>query len=459
MKKFFVEMQAIVFILFFSLTPLLLYAQLEETNPCDAVATDIAPFKFATQSSTQFNQVASFAVDGITSDNQLFASTQIELNPWWEVDLQSIYNLKGVNILRDEAQSLSDYYILVSETAFPSNDLNSLLLLDQISSYHVASNYPSEYFYAFGEGINGRYVRIQKNGIGNLSLREIGIPGRNVENCGNGIDDDCDGLIDCDDLDCRPTIINAHIIRHPSCQICQDGSIGVQASSKKMADLRISIDGGNTFIWPKSSYTVFNNLGPGDYHIVAKNDVSGCQTEWHLNPLQLRPPTGTPNNCCNNGDFENGNFDGWTGGVGKNNKDEQPPVFNNETIDTKDDPGGYDDISHNLIGNTSGYIDQQVPNLPVINGGTGTYLVRLGDSDIYSKTARLTYCFTVDECNKNFLFNYMVVLQDPQEEHTQDEKPYFQFILRDNTLNQEVKKVKKISDANDPFFNRLVAVL
>jgi hypothetical protein len=180
------------------------------------------------------------------------------------------------------------------------------------------------------------------------------------------------------------------------------------------------------------------------------------QRPWRYNSVELKSPSGTPNGCCENSDFEFGDFDNWSGGLGFNTNPNSPPEFpnNNTTINSTDLPytPNFDERMHAIISSTSDYKEITIPTIPILKGATGAYITRLGNKASASRASRLTYCFTVEECNELFLFNYLLVMEDP-DNHSQEEKPFFRFKITDNTTNEIVKQVIRYADVNDPFFN------
>lgn len=435
--------------------------------PCDGannpiyvdVQDNLALGKTTQQSSTYFDGgFSSLAVDGIVSGpNAQYSRTSQQYQPWWEVDLGDSYMIRGLKIWQNSpfyTSGLSNYYIFFSEVPLVANTVSDLVSSPDV--YHIYINQALSPGYEIpAQYKRARYIRIQLEGIGAISTYEIQVPGGPggvSEICNNGIDDDFDCKTDCSDSDCGPIIwwVNK---KNPTCPICSDGSIEIRAYGQ---NLTYSIDNGVTFhpcipIPGKPDWCGFNGLGVGDYNVIVSNGI--CNTIWRNNPVRLLAPIGDPNGCCNNGDFESGNFDNWTGGIGENDIAGQDPPFTNEDIDPgyPDPDLNYTYNDHLIISNTSNYIDQRVPWLPVLTGNTGTYLVRLGGLNSGNGAARLTYCFTVTECNKTFLFNYMVVLD--YGDHGIDEDPYFQFVIRDKTDNTEIKRSKRVAAPNDPFFN------
>jgi hypothetical protein len=153
-------------------------------------------------------------------------------------------------------------------------------------------------------------------------------------------------------------------------------------------------------------------------------------------------PTPTPEDGkCDNGGFERGDFTGWTAQVGKAvTRGGQNQM---ENITNGFDPSRFAIETTPLY---DGYIGYGNPC-------TGKYVARLGAKGVgLWGVERLTYSFNVDNDNKNFYFRYAMVLQDGG--HAKDEQPYFQyrFYYLENGKQKEIRNVKIIADANNPFF-------
>lgn len=114
------------------------------------------------------------------------------------------------------------------------------------------------------------------------------------EICGNGIDDDSDGLTDCFDNDCGP-INPAAITVNPTCPYPYDGQIVLNATGN---NLQYSIDNGET--WQASN--TFNNLTHGNYLAIIRDSISGCSI-WVNNsgakPIISLVDPGCPEICDN----------------------------------------------------------------------------------------------------------------------------------------------------------------
>jgi len=150
-----------------------------------AVPTNIAIGKSATQSSTLLGYswaVASSAVDGSTNGDffqQSVTHTQADVNAWWQVDLGGAATVNSVIIWNRTdccTTRLSDYWVFVSNTPFqPTDTPTSLLGRANTYSNHQTTT-PSP-FTTINPGTQGRYVRVQLTGIGNLSLAELQVIG------------------------------------------------------------------------------------------------------------------------------------------------------------------------------------------------------------------------------------------------------------------------------------------
>ncbi len=126
-----------------------------------------------------------------------------------------------------------------------------------------------------------------------------------TEICGNGIDDDGDGLIDCaDTTDCTP-LINSLTISRPNCLV-STGQIIVNATGTG-GTLEYSINGGSTY----QSSDTFTLLAPGSYNVTVRYVGGTCSVAYDDNPIiigdiSLLPDTdgdGIVNEC----DFDDDN--------------------------------------------------------------------------------------------------------------------------------------------------------
>ncbi len=144
--------------------------------------TNIALNKSSTQHSTQFGATASRANDGNT-DGNFWVSNSVSLTnwanqSWWEVDLGSVADINEIRIFNrtDCCQDvLSNYYVFVSDTPFNSTNLNTTLNQNGVSNFLQNNQADSPSTISINR--TGRYVRVQLNGQGFLSLAEVEVIG------------------------------------------------------------------------------------------------------------------------------------------------------------------------------------------------------------------------------------------------------------------------------------------
>ena len=109
--------------------------------------------------------------------------------------------------------------------------------------------------------------------------------------------------------------------------------------------------------------------------------------------IVLKSPIGQ-SEICENGSFENGNFNTWTGKI------------NSESFDRGFNTSGIFNTIHEI--KTVPFIDPYVDFIGVLDG---TYMAQLGLNytdgiNFLGGTAYLTHCFDVNESNKLFKFNW-----------------------------------------------------
>ena len=130
------------------------------------------------------------------------------------------------------------------------------------------------------------------------------------EVCGDGIDNDRNGFVDCADSECgKPTITSANGTSPSNCPTLNNGSITINATG---ANLQYSINGGSTY----QSNRVFSNLSAGTFNIRVRNSASGC-TVNHTSTIKL-VDISCPE-VCNNGidDDRDGKIDCTDSNCGK----------------------------------------------------------------------------------------------------------------------------------------------
>jgi len=140
-------------------------------------AADLALNKTATQSSTNWSAPADRAVDGNTDGNFGNGSvthTQVESQPWWQVDLGSVQSIGNIDVWNRTdccGDALTNFYVFVSDDPFASTDLSTTQNQTGVSSYHVSGQGGTPT--TVNANRTGRYVRVQLVGQDRLSLAEV----------------------------------------------------------------------------------------------------------------------------------------------------------------------------------------------------------------------------------------------------------------------------------------------
>ncbi|MCG8311252.1 MAG: Ig-like domain-containing protein [Cytophagales bacterium] len=138
---------------------------------------NVALNKPASQSSTDLDRVASRAVDGSTNGVFNYGSvthTANETNPWWEVDLEGVYNITDIKVYNRTdccGESLANYHVFVSDVAFTSTDLNTTINQAGVGNFYQSAQADTPTTIAVNR--SGRYVRVQLAGTNALSISEV----------------------------------------------------------------------------------------------------------------------------------------------------------------------------------------------------------------------------------------------------------------------------------------------
>jgi hypothetical protein len=142
--------------------------------------TNLAVGKPTAQSSTSGNATADRAVDGIADGDLAHGSMAVTLDedqPWWQVDLGQPVPIRSIQLWNRTdccADRLANFYVLVSNQPFATNDLSSSLIQDGVSTLYFGRAFP--YFASPIEAPfarRGRFVRVQLAGRGQLALAEV----------------------------------------------------------------------------------------------------------------------------------------------------------------------------------------------------------------------------------------------------------------------------------------------
>ena len=145
--------------------------------------TNLAMNKPAKQSSTYDGLIAAYAVDGLiggdrNNNNDQMAHTDWDVNPWWEVDLQEVADIKEVQIYNrtDCCQDrLNNIYVFVSEKPFTSTDLEKTKTQTGVHKVLLNEAVGRPGKIAFNK--KGRYVRIQSSKEGYFNIPEVKVMG------------------------------------------------------------------------------------------------------------------------------------------------------------------------------------------------------------------------------------------------------------------------------------------
>lgn len=172
---------------------------------CAGVINNLALSGTATLSSTYPSGDAFKAIDGNTNGNwsggSVAHSQCVTGTDWLSIDLGSIKRIDEIRVWNRTdccSERLSNAYVMVSNTPFPSNTDVSASLANALFTFQLGNttgisdiNIPA--------GLNGRYFRIQKSGVNLggscLNLSEIQIFGQEI------CDNDSDSIPDYYDLD------------------------------------------------------------------------------------------------------------------------------------------------------------------------------------------------------------------------------------------------------------------
>jgi gliding motility-associated-like protein len=155
---------------------------------------------------------------------------------------------------------------------------------------------------------------------------------------------------------------------------------------------------------------------------------------------------------CDNIGFEDGTLNGWNAYYGYNYNAGAFNFFNVTNI-TGGPAGPVTEAANDVLTSTGGYFswgiganpspdyqvsivsgtrsDALIPSLPVVSPYGGKYSVMLGDSTLVNYgTAILSKTFLVTPTNTDFIYQYAIILENPNA-HTYYEQPFFQVALLD----------------------------
>ncbi len=138
------------------------------------------------------NATADKAVDGNTNGawNQI-SLTNWGSSEWWQVDLGQSYDIDQVklwNVTTGNQGQMTNIYVFVSDNPFTSDDFETIKNSPNVDDYLISGQLgrPS----TVNANSTGRYIRVQKQGQGFITLDEVQVFGCPASSCTVGAD--CD---------------------------------------------------------------------------------------------------------------------------------------------------------------------------------------------------------------------------------------------------------------------------
>lgn len=136
------------------------------------------------QSSSAFGTAPGYAVDGLIDGdfaNGSVSVTDVENEPWWQVDLGDVYALEQAEIwARTDCctEELTDYYVFASEQNMGTRAISDLESDSTVWKTFISSNGSEKATVSLPT--NARYVRIQMVGEKSLALSEVRVFGEPI---------------------------------------------------------------------------------------------------------------------------------------------------------------------------------------------------------------------------------------------------------------------------------------
>jgi len=149
---------------------------------------NLACYKPVYSSSRENRANPFFVTDKIKTSNDSayddFMVTQVEENPWVEVDLVGHFNLTDIIVSGQWnccSTSTYNYSILVSEVPFPDSSFTDILNMNPSPTQFAHTQQGGQPF-TINPNITGRYIRIYLNTTDQLRLAEVEVFGNEVPN-------------------------------------------------------------------------------------------------------------------------------------------------------------------------------------------------------------------------------------------------------------------------------------
>ncbi|VVS94678.1 galactose-binding domain-containing protein [Desulfoluna spongiiphila] len=150
-------------------------------NPYDNRALGKPTAQSSTYNGTAHAAHAARAVDGNPNGNWAAGSvthTNSDPNAWWQVDLGAQTDISRIELANRTdccADRLSHFYLFISDAPMGNRPLADLLVDDSVTRHYQESL--SETTLTLPVSAQGRYVKIQLDGTGILSLAEVEVYG------------------------------------------------------------------------------------------------------------------------------------------------------------------------------------------------------------------------------------------------------------------------------------------
>ncbi len=150
----------------------------------DDFLSNVSRYKTASQSSTVYGGEARLAIDGDTNgafSNGSVTHTAYELNAWWEVDLEEVFNINYIEVWNRTDLCCKDrmarFNVFISEEPFESYDFQSTI--NQPGVWAVYEDRYPEPMVMFNVNRRGRYIRLQLSDSQEICLAELVAMGSN----------------------------------------------------------------------------------------------------------------------------------------------------------------------------------------------------------------------------------------------------------------------------------------
>ncbi len=268
-------------------------------------ATNVATDGVASQSATDFGGGAGRAIDGNTNgvyNNGSVTHTANQQHSWWQVDLQTASQISDIVLFNRTdccTNRLSNFSVFVSSQPFGNRSFSELAADPNIWRQHVNSLSSSSL--SIPVGVQGRYVRVQLEGSGYLSLAEVQVfvpsilspaPAIDITPSGNNTNDAGDGDSGVQDLLNTPVItgVGPGKVFGTACASC---TVEIYVSGTLQADGTLDTSGTAPGIGLAWIGTVTadggGNFSMADARIASGRAISALAIDQINNTSELQP--------------------------------------------------------------------------------------------------------------------------------------------------------------------------